>query len=882
VIRRAPGWWRGAGCAALLLATGLLRATPAFAQHSGSDKHPGTPPLHLAAQGIFVLDGSFVHTAGELQVNITNWGLIGSHPGTREPYSDAPSAMWPAGSGVDYLFSAGLWVGAIKNGIPLVSTGQPETELLPSGDPTDVIYSMSEGEPGGHRYPLPDDDDDGDGRVDEDPKDGIDNDGDGRIDEDYAAIGNQEFRCVMRDDTALAREAHPDHDPLGIEIVQETFQWESPELEDFLALRFTVHNVTDSPLEDVCMGLYFDADIGPRDRPNVGQDDIPGRYAGVVDLPDGTRVPISLYYMYDCDGDGGLSPGYIGVMIMGPRGTNLPAAGNVRAFSRTAPFDSGGEPKNDEERYVALTSTAIRPIPTDCRDQNDWRLLIADPRISFLPPHGRRTFEAVMVIGKGLEDLKLNAGRAAEAFFGGWFDRDGDPQTGRDGYEHRVCEREYHPPSQFYMVAKDCWDPNSLIVEVDLDAEKCTWIDGDCSFEIARGAVDCHDNGGAVSEELLLGCTGVNGRESNVTWWVEGLPPPPPRLRLWETNDRVHLFWDDRSERSTDLKSGVPNFESYGIWRADRWKRPPGTSERTGPATALWAKLAEFDVVDSFQQRTRVANGQIVIDVLPLGRNTGLQALAYVPLALRPGSPAEASFRDLADLLGRIVAEHPELTAQDHVRYRATAGEITPLGLAYPDLARWECCYDQVDTLYADRFGVRYREYVDRGVHNGQIYFHSVTAGTRRFLFDGARWVTVGLGPTGQPRGNFLPDVPKSDAQTADERRSRGQNIYVVPNPATRAALAEFSQLHPNSEDPTGVRVEFRNLPQARSTIQIFTLSGDRVTSIDHDGTVGDGSASWNLVSRNGQEVTSGIYLYSVECDDARFARVVGRFVVIR
>jgi len=103
-----------------------------------------------------------------------------------------------------------------------------------------------------------------------------------------------------------------------------------------------------------------------------------------------------------------------------------------------------------------------------------------------------------------------------------------------------------------------------------------------------------------------------------------------------------------------------------------------------------------------------------------------------------------------------------------------------------------------------------------------------------------------------------------------------------VPNPATRDALAEFSQLFPNSDDPTGVRVEFRNLPRARNTVRIFTLSGDLVMEIPHDGRDGNGSVSWNLVSRNGQEVVSGIYLYSVESEDENFNRVVGKFVVVR
>ena len=34
--------------------------------------------------------------------------------------------------------------------------------------------------------------------------------------------------------------------------------------------------------------------------------------------------------------------------------------------------------------------------------------------------------------------------------------------------------------------------------------------------------------------------------------------------------------------------------------------------------------------------------------------------------------------------------------------------------------------------------------------------------------------------------------------------------------------------------------------------------------------------------SRNGQTVTSGVYIFSVEPDDGRFPKSVGKFVVIR
>ena len=51
---------------------------------------------------------------------------------------------------------------------------------------------------------------------------------------------------------------------------------------------------------------------------------------------------------------------------------------------------------------------------------------------------------------------------------------------------------------------------------------------------------------------------------------------------------------------------------------------------------------------------------------------------------------------------------------------------------------------------------------------------------------------------------------------------------------------------------------------------------------IDHDGSSGDGTAPWNLVSRNGQNVTSGVYIFAVVPDSSEFPKTIGKFVIIR
>jgi hypothetical protein len=63
------------------------------------------------------------------------------------------------------------------------------------------------------------------------------------------------------------------------------------------------------------------------------------------------------------------------------------------------------------------------------------------------------------------------------------------------------------------------------------------------------------------------------------------------------------------------------------------------------------------------------------------------------------------------------------------------------------------------------------------------------------------------------------------------------------------------------------------------ATIKVYTLAGDLVQTIVHAGAPGDGEARWNLISRNGQDVESGVYLFTVS---SPLGHKVGRFVLIR
>jgi hypothetical protein len=104
-------------------------------------------------------------------------------------------------------------------------------------------------------------------------------------------------------------------------------------------------------------------------------------------------------------------------------------------------------------------------------------------------------------------------------------------------------------------------------------------------------------------------------------------------------------------------------------------------------------------------------------------------------------------------------------------------------------------------------------------------------------------------------------------------------DVIVVPNPYVSGRQPIGWDLTPSDSDPTGTRIAFARLPEGKSTIRIFTLAGDLVRTIEHDTRLQGGTAFWNLVTRNGQDVVSGVYLFSVESSHGSKR---GRFVIVR
>ncbi len=160
-------------------------------------------------------------------------------------------------------------------------------------------------------------------------------------------------------------------------------------------------------------------------------------------------------------------------------------------------------------------------------------------------------------------------------------------------------------------------------------------------------------------------------------------------------------------------------------------------------------------------------------------------------------------------------------------------------------------------------------------------------------------WYSVTAFDSGNPDNN-LPSLESSILENkvyaipgSNPAQSKMRQITVFPNPYKAQAMWDGS----GDRDRM---LWFANLPE-RCTIRIYTMAGDLVDEIDHDGATyaGDdvqlmsdriagnntvlsgGMHAWDLISTHDQAIATGLYIYSVEDLDTGDTQV-SKFVIIK
>ncbi len=172
------------------------------------------------------------------------------------------------------------------------------------------------------------------------------------------------------------------------------------------------------------------------------------------------------------------------------------------------------------------------------------------------------------------------------------------------------------------------------------------------------------------------------------------------------------------------------------------------------------------------------------------------------------------------------------------------------------------------DTTFVqiDQVAATAREYVDLTVARGQDYYYYLVAVT-----DGeveSSWFMNLTGTTSKREDEALSPTRPFDPNWQD-------SVVVVPNPYHARGAYKYS----------GRRLVFLNLPEF-ANIHIYTVTGDRVQTLEHVKGVGD--KDWELQDTfSTMEIVSGVYLYVVEELDKAGGeptgeKAIGKFVVIK
>ncbi|MBP7669563.1 MAG: hypothetical protein KA123_03205 [Candidatus Eisenbacteria bacterium] len=738
---------------------------------------------------------------------------------------DTYGAGWKEG---EYLYAASLWIGAIApDNLAYVSTGAYETEMLPPIDPRYTMYESYEGIVGGERrgFSATQGDDDGDGKVDEDFHNSFDDDGDGKVDEDYEAISQQMFSCEYWDNTEEARSFYPDHRPLGLHVKQRSFAWSTPGANEFIGLDYVVINEGFEVLRQIFLGYFVDSDAGLKSADAYYTDD--GAALAQIDT---TFIDRSITYRCS-DGD--------------------------------------GTPRDCREQQLNIDIAYMFDHPGSDTGGN-----AADD----MPP-GSQGYFGGMFLGHTTDPFgewaPAEVGIYTLAFFSGSGTYpDGDPNNDYQRYDllqrGTVPTRPTGQPSDY----RYCFSAGPF--KELLPGEQLTF---QVAFVIGNKEEGMIHNS-LMAQRIFNGqwqdvdnnlFTGCNGRETclhiepggDPLFWkdpCDSLSQPEGPIKNTECN--LPQYW-----RDADCNCCTPIQDSVNVCKGKEtlvhWV---GTVAPPPPALNLEDHEASNSPEVVGDRRVRITwdnTSELVAD--PIRQEilfTGYKVWRVEGWTRPIGStgPAPSDWQQIAILTHEPVGTELDLDAFTDTTIAALDSVPDP----------------EHEGGKLPHFPVgRYFFVDDQGLKNGMLYFYDVTAYST--FYDNGQLQVL----TSQPAAIESDGVvPIWEAASADAWKDE---VIVVPNPWNGRAAWDLT---PSDADPTGTKIAFAKLPACNCHVRIYTLSGDLVEDLASDGR---GTVFWNMISRNGQDITSGVYLYAVQCkarpgedQPCDGESMVGRFTVIR
>ncbi|HVP37701.1 MAG TPA: hypothetical protein VMS93_00810 [Candidatus Saccharimonadales bacterium] len=782
-----------------------------------------------------------------------------------------PGMQWPGNSGVEYLFYSGLWIaGKDKDGI---RRNDEYDELR--GELADFAKTRHayEGIPHGARGA----DDDADGKVDEDFLNGKDDDGDGLIDEDYGAISPDMWCTEMLDYTpeALSDPTYGEpHVALGLRVQRSSYAWSTPGGSDFVGVHWEITNMTrllegvGRAIDSVYVGVYWRPSVGVRTDQNFTQDDLLGYFEVAADgathpdvllndplRPDRASHEDSILHIFwDCDnnGDDGKVLGAGAVMLLGA--TRFPFLGfkanlspddianddygyaprhtsvhTYRWFRTSVPYAQGGRPTTDEEWFDAMSNDTKKQLEyPDMDNTGSYRAMFSVGPYLKLPADSTIQLDVAYCVGKC--DYTGKAKQLVPTHID-------DFTIFREKFGTDVSQSLLLSCQEAWKAWKGTFKANSRY-SVDPGKHAC-------------GSPKSFTNPGDAGRETCI--IGPLGKQ------IQYRDCQDPEGEYRELSDQ-HCTWFDMD---CDTSTGVCDLFNVPLVDHVTWI---GSSPPVPPRTRVirgdrQVEVQWDDIAEKIPNPGKVSSSGAT-DILDFQGYRLYRAAGWKrDTETGPNGPSN----DLWELVGDW-AKGPGAVAGSYVD-----------SVRNPSMPDDSTTWDNTVTCPVHRGApchvhqVGFYHYVDRSVLNGFRYFYAVTAYNSTNKPNPVTPLdTVSQQETGRSATDASVVIPRTDCAPDVN------HIKVVPNPYRFHAAWD---LRGSASDPTGTHVNFNHLPCGNFTLRIFTAAGDLVRTFTQADASGGGTVEWNLVSRNGQDIKGGIYVYSVESDRGH---TVGRFIVIR
>lgn len=861
------------------------------------------------------------HNMGNIVTTIDNYGYIGGYG-----YYGLPSGEYPRNSGHNYLAEIRYWMGAVVAGDTLVANSYDDFQAMPSSinGQDDYKIMLSTDTSRYYQYDVADTVGQGKGSAAEGWKVW-----DGQTDQwEYNQVYDRLAVSLADGGPTSLQDSHYrftddalGSSVLGLEVTHTVYQWNYCYNEDFIFVVMDITNTSANDYAEFAVGLYIDIDVGGPD--GTGEN---GRLEDLVAF-DSTE---NLAWIYDNEG---YDPGWqSSTGVMGTKFLETPQNIGMTSF-RTD--DWAFLPDDDPGKFAMIASTqydASLP-PTDqfyiqstsginltagTTVRVVYALIAGDDEADFLANSqmAQNLYDSYFVGPEPPPTPTLTAKAGDEKIYLTWNDvaeNSTDPLSGVNDFAGYKLYRSDNQGKTWGSVDHDndntCMDldyktmarytartPGDPIQHSIIDADLYNGVE----YWYCLAAFDTGDT--ATGVDVLQTGFGIAGEVLNV---VAIRPESDPAGFFNTAGDVTHDY------SGTGVASDgavIPQvFNAEGLTNADY----EVVFEDT-PDVTYWhlINVTSGDTVLANQTNIDLESGiyEVAEGLRVVVNNGDRDALSYVQTTVGGadstlivedwwyGPTMPALTGDPADLFG----DAPFRSTYE-IRYTgdSTRANWVLDGFYGSDIIYW-VPFEVWNISSGERVSVAVYDFpIGYDVDDNPIYdriwtaydlvsivdypYDSVNSVTTDAFPNHYSWMfgfddivynpsvgdvfTIEGAPLNGPDDVFSFSVNRG--VNASQASADMSKIKVWPNPyfAANSSMIETSE--------GAFTLTFTNLPD-ECTIRIYTLAGDLLRSINHDGA---GDETWNLMSASDQLIASGTYFYHIE---SPYGEHLGRFAVIK